>query len=118
MTVERPPRSDADRRRAPRFNISMPVTVTDAVTGRSYAATVDNISLGGVLLLIDSQIAGGTRLFINLPIASDMTMRIEASLVRMTDVGEFAVAFVSMTDDDLDRLADFLERRAVETDGV
>jgi len=101
-----------DRRRAPRFNISMPVTVYDAVTGRGFAATVDNISLGGVLLLLDDRLAAGSRLFIDLPIAADMSMRIEASLVRSSDLGEFAVAFVSLTDDELDRLSEFFEARS------
>ena len=101
-----------ERRRAPRFNISMPVTVLDAATGRSFPATVDNISLGGVLLLLDESVASGTTLFIDLPIAADMSMRIEASLVRSTDYGEFGVAFVSLTDDELDRLSDFFEARS------
>jgi len=89
----------------------MPVTVSDAATGRSYVATVDNISLGGVCLLIEEKLAAGTRLFIHLPIAADMTMRIEASLVRSTSVGEFGVAFVSLSDDELDRLSEFFELR-------
>lgn len=101
-----------ERRRAPRFNISMPVTVLDAGTGRSYPATVDNISLGGVLLLLDEPLAAGSRLFIDLPIAADLSMRIEASLVRSTDLGEFGVAFVSLTDDELDRLGEFFEARS------
>jgi PilZ domain-containing protein len=101
-----------ERRRAPRFNISMPVTVLDADTGHSFPATVDNISLGGVLLLLDERVAAGSRLFIDLPIAADMSMRIEASLVRSTDVGEFGVAFVSLTDEELDRLSDFFETRS------
>jgi len=101
-----------DRRRAPRFNISMPVTVYDAVTGRAFAATVDNISLGGVLLLLDDPVEAGSRLFIDLPIAADMSMRIEASLVRSSDLGEFGVAFVSLTDDELDRLSEFFEARS------
>lgn len=90
----------------------MPVTVYDAVTGRGFAATVDNISLGGVLLLLDDRLAAGSRLFIDLPIAADMSMRIEASLVRSSDLGEFAVAFVSLTDDELDRLSEFFEARS------
>jgi PilZ domain len=101
-----------ERRSAPRFNISMPVTVYDAATGRGFAATVDNISLGGVLLLLDEPIDAGSRLFIDLPIAADMSMRIEASLVRSSDLGEFGVAFVSLTDDDLDRLGAFFEARS------
>lgn len=105
------PRGD-ERRRAPRFNISMPVTVLDAGTGRSFPATVDNISLGGVLLLVDAPVESGGRLFIDLPIAVDMSMRIEASLVRSTDLGEFGVAFVSLTEDEMDRLSDFFETRA------
>lgn len=109
-------RHNADRRRAQRFNISMPVVITEAATGRSYAATVDNISFGGVLLLTESRLPPGTNLFINLPIAADMTMRLEASLVRTTDVGEFGVAFVSLTDEELDRLAEFFERRAAESE--
>lgn len=104
----------ADRRRAPRFNISMPVTVADAATGRSWPATVDNISLGGVLLLLEAQLPAGAHLVLHLPIAADMTMRVEASLVRSSDVGEIGVAFVSLSDDELDRLAEFLERRSTE----
>ena len=116
MTDEPAARPHADRRRAPRFNISMPVTVTDDTTGRSYAATVDNISLGGVCLLIDSHLTEGARLFINLPIAADMTMRIEASLVRTSDVGEFGVAFVALTEGEMDRLSEFFELRSGNID--
>jgi PilZ domain-containing protein len=116
VTLERPGRTSDDRRRAPRFNISMPVTVTDAVSGRSYSATVDNVSLGGMLLLVDSHFAPGARLFINFPIAADMTMRVEAALVRTSDVGEFGVAFVSLTDEEHDRLAEFFDLRSREAD--
>ncbi len=107
--------SGSDRRRAPRFNISMPVTISDAETGRTYPATVDNISLGGLLLLLDAPLASGSRLFIHLPIAADMIMRIEASLVRSSDMGEFGVAFVALGDDELDRLAEFFEQRSSST---
>lgn len=112
MTDDPQARRRDERRRAPRFNISMPVTVIDAASGRGFPATVDNISLGGVLLLLDEQIPAGSRLFIDLPIAADMSMRIEASLVRSTDLGEFGVAFVSLTDDELDRLGEFFEARS------
>lgn len=111
MSDEVSAQTKAERRRAPRFNISMPVTVSDVATGRSYVATVDNISLGGVCLLIETKLAAGTRLIINLPIAADMTMQIEASLVRTTSVGEFGVAFVSLSEDELDRLSEFFELR-------
>ena len=114
MDEDRRQLSGAERRQAPRFNISMPVTVSDAVTGRSYPATVDNISLGGVLLLLDEPLAAGSRLFIHMPIAVDMTMRIEASLVRSSNMGEFGIAFLSLSDDELDRLAEFFERRSAE----
>lgn len=112
MPEERDKSRGIDRRRAPRFNISMPVTFSDSVTGRMYPATVDNISLGGVLLLTEAVLAEGSRVVIHLPIAEDMTMRIEASLVRKTNVGEVGVAFVELTDDELDRLSDFFEQRA------
>ena len=113
MSDERALQTKAERRRAPRFNISFPVTVSDAATGKSYVATVDNISLGGVCLLIEANLAAGTRLIIHLPIAADMTMRIEASLVRTTSVGEFGVAFVSLSEEELDRLSDFFEQRSL-----
>lgn len=90
----------------------MPVTFTAVSTGRTYAATVDNISLGGVLLLTDARLADGERLVMNLPIAEDMTVRVEASLVRARDTGEFGVAFISLTDEELDRLTEFVEQRA------
>ena len=70
--------------------------------------------MGGVLLLLDASLPGGARLVLHLPIAADMTMRVEASLVRSSGVGEIGVAFVSLTDEELDRLSDFLERRAGE----
>jgi len=102
----------ADRRRAPRFNISLPVTFSVPATNRVYRATVDNISLGGVLLLTDAHLSEGTSIELLLPIAEDTTMRIEAVLARATDVGEFGIAFLSLTDDELDRLADFVDNRA------
>ena len=113
MTDELPPRPSAERRRDPRFNISMPVMFTVAATGRAYSATVDNISLGGLLLLTDTPapLDDGARIVIHLPIAADMTMRVEAEMVRTTNVGEFAVSFVSLTESELDRLAYFFEQR-------
>lgn len=90
----------------------MPVTFTVPATGRTYPATVDNMSLGGVLLLTEASIAEGTRIVIHLPVADDMTMRVEGSLVRTTNVGEVGVAFVSLSEDELDRLAEFVGQRA------
>ena len=69
------------------------------------------MSLGGVLLLTEVPLDEGTRLVMHLPITEDMTMRVEASMVRSASAGEFGVAFVSLTEDELDRLADFVERR-------
>lgn len=106
----------AERRRAPRFNISMPVSFSVRATGRTYPATVDNISLGGVLLLTEEELAEGTRVVIHLPIAADMTMQIEASLVRTTHLGEFGLAFLSLSEDELDRLNDFVEQRSPQRD--
>lgn len=104
-----------ERRRAPRFNIALPVTITATETGRMYPATVDNISLGGVLLITDAPLEEGARLVIHLPIAADMTMRIEAALRRIANAGEFGVAFISLTDEELDRLSDFVEQRSTIT---
>jgi c-di-GMP-binding flagellar brake protein YcgR len=112
VTDERITPSGLERRQAPRLNLSLPVSFSDVSTGRTYRATVDNISLGGVLLLTDAQLSEGTQIEIHLPIAADMTMRVEAVLARVADVGEFGIAFLSLTDDELDRLAAFVDQRA------
>jgi hypothetical protein len=89
----------------------MPVTFSVPATGQTFTATVDNISMGGVLLLTEAPLAEGTRLVMHLPITEDMTMRVEASLVRSASAGELGVAFVSLTDEELDRISEFVEQR-------
>jgi len=102
----------SERRQAPRFNISLPVTFTLVESGRLCAATVDNISLGGILMLTDEMIEHDERIVIHLPIALDTTINIDAAIVRTSSVGEVAVAFASLSDEAMDRLAEFVDLRA------
>lgn len=90
----------------------MPVTFSVRETGRICAATVDNISMGGVLLLTDVQLANDTKVVIHLPIDSDTTINVEATVTRTANVGEFGVAFISLTDDEMERISAFVEARA------
>lgn len=101
----------ADRRQAPRFNISLPVTYTVTKSGRLCAGMVDNISLGGVLLLTDEPLDQDTRITIHIPIAMDATMNIDAAIVRTSNIGEVGVAFISLGDDAMDRLSDLVDQR-------
>jgi PilZ domain len=105
----------SDRRGAPRFNISMPVTFSVVATGRICAATVDNISMGGVLLLTDEHLDNGVEIVIHLPIEIDMTINVGATIVRTAEVGEFGVAFIRLTDEELDRISTFVESRAARS---
>ncbi|MDQ6780760.1 MAG: PilZ domain-containing protein [Candidatus Eremiobacteraeota bacterium] len=107
----------SDRRQAPRFNISLPVTFTIVASGRQCAATVDNISLGGILMLTDEAVEHDERIVIHLPIAVDATINIDAAIVRTSSVGEVAVAFASLSDDAMDRLAEFVDLRAQRNAG-
>ncbi|MBC5823892.1 MAG: PilZ domain-containing protein [Candidatus Eremiobacteraeota bacterium] len=111
MTAE-PPLGSADRRRTPRFNISLPIALTVPGSGQRYQAVVDNFSLGGVLLLTDAPLARGTKIVVHLPIGETGTADIEAAIVRTSSVGEFGVTFISLTEEEMDRLTDFVERRS------
>ena len=102
----------SDRRHSPRFNISLPVTLSIKSTGRICAATVDNISMGGVLLLTDVPLANDTEIVIHLPIDVDATINVHANVARTTKVGEFGVAFIHLTDDEMERISTFVESRA------
>ena len=88
------------------------MTFSIAETGRICAATVDNISMGGVLLLTDVRLENDTQIVIHLPIEIDATINVHATVKRTADVGEFGVAFISLTDDELERIATFVESRA------
>lgn len=104
--------ASSDRRRAPRFNISLHVTLTVAPSGQRYDAMVDNISLGGVLLLTEAPLERGTQIVVHMPTDETHTVDIAAAIVRTSSVGEFGVTFISLSDQEMDRLADFVERRA------
>ena len=102
----------SERRQAPRFNISLPVTFTILGSGRLCTAMVDNISLGGILMLTDEPLDHDQRIVIHLPIAVDATVNVDAAIVRTSNVGEVAVAFASLDDDAMERLASFVDLRA------
>jgi len=101
----------SERRQAPRFNISMPVTFSVAGSGRLCAGMVDNMSLGGVLLLTDEKLDQEQRIVIHIPITADMTVNIEAAIVRTSNLGEVGVAFMSLGDDAMQRLAELVDQR-------
>jgi hypothetical protein len=101
-----------DRRQSPRFNISMPVTFSVAGTNRICAATVDNISMGGVLLLTDVDLDNEAEIVIHLPIDMDSTINVHATVTRTANVGEFGVAFIRLTDEEMERISTFVEVRA------
>ena len=90
----------------------MPVTFTVAHSGRVSAGMVDNISLGGVLLLTDEPLAHGDHIVIHIPITVDMTVTLEAAIVRTSSLGEVGVAFMSLGDEAMQRLADLVDSRA------
>src|ERR1700736_4656926 len=102
----------SERRQAPRFNISMPVTFSVAGSGRLCAGMVDNISLGGVLLVTDEPLDHTDGIVIHIPIAMDTTLNIEAAIVRTSNVGEVGVAFIALGDDAMQRLAELMDQRS------
>jgi hypothetical protein len=112
VTQTSPPESSPERRQATRFNISLPVTFTVSASGRLCAGMVDNISLGGVLLLTDEPLGRAEGIVIHIPIALDTTVNIEAMIVRTSSVGEVGVAFISLGDEAMQRLSDFVDQRA------
>jgi len=93
----------------------MPVTFSVQGTRRICAATVDNISMGGMLLLTDERLANDTAIVIHLPIDSDSTINVHANVARTTAVGEFGVAFISLTDEEMERISSFVELRAARS---
>lgn len=116
MSDEPLAKSGAERRGAPRFNLSLPVAFTIAKTGRVCSAMVDNISLGGVLLVTEEPVEQGAHLIVHIPAGGDATINVAASAVRASAVGEVGVTFVSLTDDQMDRLSEFLDQRARMSD--
>ena len=92
----------------------MPVTFSIRDTGRICAATVDNISMGGVLLLTDVQLANDTKVVVHLPIDIDTTINVDATVARTANVGEFGVAFISLTEEEMERISAFVEARAAQ----
>ena len=100
-----------DRRRFPRFNVKMLVEFTVVGGGQRYEAMVDNISLAGVLLLTDETLARGTRIIVHLPAAGGL-IDIQAEIVRTSVLGEFGVAFVSMTEGEIERVMSLVEGRS------
>jgi hypothetical protein len=101
-----------DRRRYPRFNIKLPVEFTIVDEQRRCRAMVDNISLAGVLLLTDEPLAQGARIIVHLPSNPDEPLDVQSQVVRTSVVGEFGVAFVSMTLEEIERVTSFVERRS------
>jgi hypothetical protein len=101
-----------DRRRYPRFNIKLPVEFTIVDEQRRCRAMVDNISLAGVLLLTDEPLAQGARIIVHLPSEPEEPLGVQSQVVRTSVVGEFGVAFVSMTIDEIERVTNFVERRS------
>ncbi len=104
--------SNSDRRCSPRFNISLAVTFSIKGRDELHIATVDNMSLGGVLLLTDESLAQGTEIVIRIPLDENDTATVDATIVRTSSVGEFGVAFISLSDEQMDRLSSFVEKRA------
>ena len=99
-----------DRRRYPRFNVKLPVDFTAAYEQRRCRATIDNISLAGVLLLTDEQLENGTRITVHIPQQGGPPLNLQAQIVRASVVGEFGVTFVSMSEAEIERLTSFVER--------
>ena len=77
---------------------------------RRCRATIDNISLAGVLLLTDEPLENGTRVMIHIPQRSAAVLNIQAQTVRASVVGEVGVAFVSVSEDEIEQLTSFVER--------
>ena len=90
----------------------MPVTFTLAGSGRLCAGLVDNISLGGVLLLTAEPLEHDARIVIHIPIAVDATVNIDAAIVRTSSLGEVGVAFIALGDDAMERLSELVDLRA------
>ena len=90
----------------------MPVTFSVFGSSRSCVGMVDNMSLGGVLLLTDEQLEHDDRIVIHIPVSADMTVNIEAAIVRTSNLGEVGVAFMSLGDEAMQRLSDLVDQRA------
>jgi hypothetical protein len=112
LTDSDPGELHIDRRRYPRFNIKLPVEFTIVDEQRRCRAMVDNISLAGVLLLTDEPLAQGARVIVHLPSTPDEPLNVQSEVVRTSVVGEFGIAFVSMTIDEVERVTTFVERRS------
>ena len=101
-----------ERRRYPRFNVRLPIEFTIVAEGRRCRAMVDNVSLAGVLLLTDEPLDQGTAVVVHMPAGKDGALDIPSKIVRTSVVGEFGVAFIGMTEEDVERISKMLERRS------
>ena len=102
----------SERRRYPRFNVKLPVEFTIAGENRRCRATVDDISLAGVLLLTDEPLEQGTLIVVHLPSPPERPLDIQAAVVRTSVVGELGVAFIELTESQLEQVSNFVERRS------
>jgi hypothetical protein len=110
LTQPDDPELKQDRRRYPRFNLKLSVEFTIVQEQRRCRATVDNISLAGILLLTDEPLENGTRIVVHLRQRGGEPLDMHAQIVRASVVGEFGVAFVSMSESEIERLTSFVER--------
>lgn len=110
MKPRDPGRLKPERRHYPRFNVKLPVEFTIFPDERRvYRATVDNISLAGVLLLTEEQLESGSRIVVHIPHDAG-SLNIQARVVRASIVGEFGIAFVALNELELERLTSLVDR--------
>lgn len=99
-----------NRRRYPRFNVKLPVEFTILGEQRRCRATVDNISLAGILLITEEALENGARIIVHMLHGGARSLDVQGQVVRASVVGEFGVAFVALSEAEVEHLTSFVER--------
>jgi signal transduction histidine kinase/DNA-binding response OmpR family regulator len=100
----------AERRRAPRATVAVPVRVVED-GGAEWEATSVDLSAAGVKLRPSASVSPGPAAKLSLALPDDAgALEVTAMLVRSDGRG-YAFDFVSPTEGQLDRLREFVQRR-------
>jgi hypothetical protein len=103
MLATQPVRGHPDRRTAPRYLLSLPIAVRVAQEAEPVAGIIHDISVRGIYLTMDQELAPGTILDISLTLPAEMTEGTEVfvcaqgRVVRVeveSDAGRIGVAIV------------------------
>ena len=99
--------SEADeRRRDLRIDVSFPIVIETAQSGRRTPGVVENVSLGGVLLRTETPLDVRTEVTLEIQAGEAPALELPATVVRTFGAQSYGTTFVSLSEADADRLMD------------